>query len=628
MFCARLFITLPSFRNLWRIAWPKVHKLTVATSPLLFPLACEDVGQYADLKMNDPFDYTPHPLCLAAVRKAMPMIEQLMQGEREGKMFGVLVVRTGKEGTADDDGELHFLVAYSGQVRGRSDWPGFVPAVFDYLQPDGYFKQHEAEITKLNREISRREQEPARLSTAEALAQAKKDAAARLNDWQRQMFEARERRRAIRATGEVTAEQEAELIRESQFMKAEYRRMKKQASEQIDALQAQMETFNAPIGEMKTERRRRSDELQQWLFSHFEMVNSQGERRNLIDIFRETSLGRPPSGAGECCEPKLLQYAHQHGLQPVQMAMLWVGPSPKVEIRHHGRFYPACRGKCLPILTWMGYGESPSPQPHPAKENHGPTSTSGDHGGGLKSNELPVLYEDDEIVVVNKPAGLLTIPGISEYYSVWSIMRSRYPDSDSPFIVHRLDQPTSGLLVISKTRAAHRELQRQFMEREVQKRYVALLERSSQDNRSWSVEREVRSEDSSAAERNLTPHFTLNTPHLTPNSLRVIALPLYSDPLNRPYQSVDRERGKAAVTEFEIIGETDGHARVALWPKTGRTHQLRVHCAHADGLGNPILGDMLYGSMEARRLFLHAESISFRHPRTGEPMTFSAPAEF
>ena len=557
----------------------------MGNSPLLFPLACEDAGRYAGLTMNDPFDYAPHPLCLAAVRQAMPMISRLMQDEGEGKMFGVLVVKkSGIEEPADNSQPYRYLVAYSGQIRGRSDWPGFVPAVFDYLQPDGYFKQHEAKISKLNQEIDRREQDGQRLSAVEALTLAKKEASARLNSWQRQMFEAREHRRAIRSAGTMTAEQEKALIRESQFMKAEYRRMKKQAARQIEALTMQLEQFDKPIREMKADRRQRSDELQQWLFSHFEMANGSGERRNLLDIFRETSLGRPPSGAGECCEPKLLQYAFLHGLQPLQMAMFWVGQSPKVEIRHSGRFYPACRGKCLPILRWMLQGATPSPKPAHAED-------------------LPILYEDDDILVVNKPAGLLTIPGISEYYSVWSIMRSRYPDSDSPFIVHRLDQPTSGVLVVAKTRAAHRELQRQFMEREVQKQYVALLERGLDD---------------------------LNTECLKAGreTTATISLPLYSDPLNRPYQSVDVERGKVAVTEYQVIGMTDGHTRVALWPKTGRTHQLRVHCAHADGLANPILGDMLYGSMEARRLFLHAESISFRHPRTGQPMTFSAPADF
>jgi tRNA pseudouridine32 synthase/23S rRNA pseudouridine746 synthase len=266
------------------------------------------------------------------------------------------------------------------------------------------------------------------------------------------------------------------------------------------------------------------------------------------------------------------------------MAMFWVGASPKVEIRHDGRFYPACRGKCLPILRWMlsdvemlrGFDVADSLLPHPS------------------DNEVPIVYEDDDIVVVNKPAGLLSVPGISEKYSVWSIMRHRYRDVDSPLTVHRLDQPTSGLLLIAKTRQAYRALQRQFMQHEVKKKYVALLERDG-----WQGENE-----------------------------KLIDLPLYSDPLNRPYQSVDYERGKPAATRVVYLGETDGHVRVALYPQTGRTHQLRVHCAHSQGLGNPILGDNLYGSQEASRLYLHAESITFRHPRTNEEMTITAPADF
>ena len=209
-------------------------------------------------------------------------------------------------------------------------------------------------------------------------------------------------------------------------------------------------------------------------------------------------------------------------------------------------------------------------------------------------SEIPIVYEDDDIAIVNKPAGLLSVPGISEKFSVWSIMRHRYHDTDSPLTVHRLDQPTSGLLLIAKTRQAFRELQRQFMKHEVKKKYVALLERGD-----WEGEKE-----------------------------KLIDLPLYSDPLDRPYQVVDEERGKPAMTKMVYLGDTDGHARVALYPQTGRTHQLRMHCAHQQGLGNPILGDKLYGSQEANRLDLHAESITFRHPQNGEVMTITAPADF
>ena len=549
------------------------YELTVALQSAVFhPF---DGHPAMPAQMNSPFYYEPHPLCLEARRQALPLIKALMQDETEGKMFGVLIVER------SEDGACGYLAGYSGQIRGRSDWPGFVPAVFDYLQPDGYFKRHEAAITAINRQVEQLEQQPERLQALEALAEAKREAGNTLSDMQRTMFEARERRRARRAEGGLTADEEAVLIRESQFMKAEYRRRKKQYAATIDGLIAASEAYEEPIRTLKAQRRQQSDALQRWLFEQFQMLNAQGERRNLIDIFRDTSLRVPPGGAGECCEPRLLQYAYAHQLRPVQMAMFWVGPSPSVEIRHDGRFYPACRGKCLPILRWM-LGEEKAAGCDTAAAQQQPAA------------ELPIVYEDADLVVVNKPAGLLSVPGISEYYSVLSIMRHRYPDVDSPFTVHRLDQPTSGLLLVAKTRQAYRELQRQFQEREVKKRYEALLETDA-----WTGADE-----------------------------RIIDLPLYSDPLNRPYQSVDPERGKQAKTLVRYLGQTDGHARVALFPLTGRTHQLRVHCAHPSGLANPILGDNLYGLREARRLYLHAASITFRHPRTGEPMTLTAPAPF
>ena len=548
----------------------KQHIATAAERTAVFhPL---DGHHDMPARLNDPFNYEPHPLCLLAREKAMPMIQELMQDETEGKMFGVLI--------AERDGRCGFLVGYSGQVRGRSDWPGFVPAVYDYLQPDGYFKTHEAAITAINHDLELREQQPERLQAVEALEQARQEARREISDLQQATFKARERRHNIRAAGNLSREQEDALIRESQFMKAEFRRKKRYHEAIIDELKANVANYEEPIHQLKAQRRELSDALQRWLFEQFNMLNSKGERRNLLEIFKETSLRVPPAGAGECCEPKLLQYAFEHGLRPVQMAMFRVGESPKVEIRHDGRFYPACRGKCLPILRWM------------LEESGERREESGE--GREKEMEVPIIYEDEDIVVVNKPAGLLSVPGISEKYSVWSIMRHRYHDTDSPLTVHRLDQPTSGLLLIAKTRQAFRELQRQFMEHEVKKKYVALLERGG-----WEGEKEKQ-----------------------------IDLPLYSDPLNRPYQSVDDEHGKPAATKIVYLGDTDGHARVALYPQTGRTHQLRVHCAHLQGLGNPILGDNLYGSQEASRLYLHAESITFHHPRTGEVMTITAPAYF
>lgn len=544
--------------------------------------------QHEGLTMNDPFDYSPHPLCQEAAGLAMPDIGRLMEGQSEGKMFGVLVVEPRQQEGAS--AELGFLVGYSGQIDGRSDWPGFVPAVFDYLQADGYFKQEEARITAINGEVDRLEQQPQRLQALQRLAEAREAAQREVDEMQRSVVEARERRRTVRAQRQLDADEESALVRESQFQKAELRRLKKRHAAAIEVLAVASEQFEEPIRRLKDERRRRSDALQRWLFEHFVMLNAEGRRRHLMDIFSETTLGVPPAGAGECCEPKLLQWAYAHGLRPLQMAMFWVGPSPKVEIRHEGRYYPACRGKCLPILRWM-LGSTPADD-HPSE----------------RSVEVPILYEDDDMVAVDKPAGLLSVPGIAEKQSVWSIMAQRYADTAVPLMVHRLDQPTSGVLLMAKTKAAQRQLQRQFMAHEVRKRYVALLERES-----VGIEQLERLSHGPAAP---------DGPLLT------IDLPLWGDPLNRPYRCVDAERGKAAVTKVQLLQPCGGRLRVALYPLTGRTHQLRVHCAHSLGLGNPILGDNLYGSVAASRLYLHAESICFNHPRTGKRMTISAPVPF
>ncbi|MCR5130002.1 MAG: RluA family pseudouridine synthase [Prevotella sp.] len=566
-------------------------------------------------EMNDPFFYEPHPVCVEAIEQAMPMIQSLMQDETEGKMFGVLIV--------EKDSQLYYLIAYSGQIGSKSDWPGFVPAVFDYLQPDGHFKRYEAKITAINHEVERLESQAERLSALKALELAESEATTELDSMRQVNNEARERRKNIRENGTINNEMEAELIRESQFQKAELRRRKKFHTARIEELKAISETYEQPIRVLKVERRKRSDELQNWLFEQFVMLNYEGKKRDLIDIFKETSLKIPPAGAGECCEPKLLQYAFQNGLKPLQMAMFWIGPSPKVEIRHNGQFYPACRGKCLPILRWMlgvknvdkGLGGGNS------------THNENAHSDAKKETELLIIYEDETLVVVNKPAGLLSAPGISEHYSVWSIMRRRYPDTDSPLIAHRLDQPTSGLLLVAKTRKAHRELQRQFMNHEIKKRYVALLEHSI-DEEIYENTSSENGIDISANSELISENKGNATPKCIRKLLKTIELPLYADPLNRPYQSVDEEHGKVAVTQVEFLGNSNGHARVALYPQTGRTHQLRVHCAHERGLDNPILGDQLYGSKQAPRLYLHAESITFRHPETGELMQLSAPADF
>lgn len=516
-------------------------------------------------------------------------------------MFGVLIVNKAslfpssssigrREGIALCSGNsspLHvgdgliYLAAYSGQVCGRSDWPEFVPAVFNYLQPDGYFKRHEAEIVEINR------------SLAHALSPTESGARKTIG------LDLDEKPQSHR--GMFGGESDEEYIRRRQFENAQLHRWKLRERKRQAEVKEERRQKEEKVAALKTLRRQKSDDLQRWLFSHFIMKNGRGETANLLDIWSgHGSLGNqylssegqeellPPAGSGECCEPKLLQYAFAQGLKPVGMAMFWWGESPRQEVRHHLQFYPACHSKCKPILSWMLQGVDVDPNPLESKERDAELAA-----------KLKTIYEDNDICVVVKPAGLLAVPGKSGRESVQSIMRRRYTDNISPLVVHRLDMGTSGLMVIARTMEAYHNLQKQFAAHEVRKRYVAVLSRSF-----------AKSQLGSSG---------------------IISLPLRPDIDDRPRQLVDFVHGRIAVTRYEIVGER----HVLLWPQTGRTHQLRVHCAHRQGLDNPIEGDPLYGNREdvrigqlSDRMLLHAEAISFRHPTSGKLMTFTSKAPF
>ena len=545
--------------------------------------------------MNNPLDYEPHPLCIQACREVQEMLARREDWQEEiarGKMFGVLIVENVKTDT--DVPKWGYLAAYSGQIGGRSDWEDFVPAVFDYLQPDGYFKTHEAEISHINLSISHLEKDERMKEARTLIRQLQEERKRTIAAYQEKMKEAKAKRDSRREAGNLSEAEEAEMIRESQFMKAELRRLKKSLSEKT-ALETEFEDYQENILRLKQLRKQLSDALQQWLFSQFRMLNQEGESKDLLEIFRDEALKEypqaaiatsriaalkmvPPAGSGECCEPKLLQYAYQHGYKPLQMAMFWWGESPKEEIRHHLQFYPACNGKCKPILHWML-----------------PASTFEPEAINLSIyDKVETLYEDREIAVIHKPEGLLSVPGKDAAQpSVYALMRRKYPEATGPLIVHRLDMATSGVLLIAKTEFAYHRLQKAFLNHQIQKKYVAII--SGKD----------------ISEKG------------------IISLPLLPDYLNRPRQIVNYEQGKEAITEYEILERIDGsHLRIALYPKTGRTHQLRVHCAHQEGLNAPILGDPLYGNEKAARLHLHAEEITFEHPLTGKKITIKRKADF
>ena len=546
-------------------------------------------------RMNNPLDYQPHPLCIAVCKELQTYLSEREDWREEidkGKMFGVLIVENAQP--ASGAPKIGYLAAYSGQIGGRSDWDDFVPAVFDYLQPDGYFKTHEAEISGINQSIRKLEANTHMKEAKGLILQLQEERKHTIAAYQEKIKKAKAKRDARREAGSLNPEEEAEMVKESQFMKAELRRLKKSLSEKT-SLETEYEAYQADILSLKQLRKTLSDALQQWLFSQFRMQNHEGESKDLLEIFRDAALRDypqatiatsriaalkmvPPAGSGECCEPKLLQYAYSLGYKPLQMAMFWWGESPKEEIRHHLHFYPACNGKCKPILQWML-----------------PASTFEPAAVDLSLyNKVETLYEDREIAVIHKPEGLRSVPGKDAAQpSVYALMRSKYPEATGPLIVHRLDMSTSGVMMIAKTEFAYHRLQKAFLNHQIQKKYVAII-----------------------------------SGKVIPEK-GIISLPLMPDYLDRPRQIVDHELGKEAITEYEVLEPVDdSHLRIALYPKTGRTHQLRVHCAHQEGLNAPILGDPLYGNEKAARLHLHAEEITFEHPLKGKKMTITRKADF
>ena len=519
-----------------------------------------------------PFHYTPHPLCVMAAGEVQAYINKQTRWKEEldkGKMFGVLIVRT-------SNGQTGYLAAFSGNLCGSNSHSFFVPPVYDLLKPDGFFKIEEEQISAINHQIGQlqncdrylelqQKMERETASSQQALSEARK------------VLKAAKEKREQRRLHRPNENEQAAMIRESQYQKAEFKRLERYWKEQISEIKTELESFSSQIEALKAERRNRSAALQQKLFQQFNFLNAKGETKNLCAIFEETVQKTPPAGAGECAAPKLLQYAYLSGLSPIAMAEFWWGESPKTEIRHHGYYYPSCRGKCEPILRHMLQGLNVEPAP---SERY-----------SLSQNMPEILFEDQWLLVLHKPEGVLSVPGKSEEQSIYSLLRARYPEATGPLVVHRLDMATSGLLLAAKTQEVHRHLQAQFENRSIKKRYIALLD------------------------------------GILPEEEGVIDLPICPDYLDRPRQMVNEELGKTAITRYRVMDRKNGQTRIAFFPLTGRTHQLRVHAAHPMGLNCPIVGDELYGR-KAERLYLHAEYLEFIHPVSGQRMVIEKKAEF
>lgn len=509
-----------------------------------------------------PFHYTPHPLCVIAAEETQAYLKERTEWREElqtGKMFGVLVVRT-------PAGEVGYLAAFSGNLAGKNVHPFFVPPIYDLLQPDGFFRQEEEQINEINARIRTQQASPA-LEDARSRLQSTIEYCDFVLQAAKDLMKKRKEERDRLRQFPLTEEETALLIKESQHMKAAHKLTKKSLRSILEEDQAKVDRLEQEIEQLKQERKRRSATLQRKLFEQFRILNARGEVKDLCELFAPTSQGTPPAGAGECAAPKLLQYAYQHQLEPIAMAEFWWGDSPKTEIRHHGYYYPACKGKCEPILHHMLQGLRVDENPLLA-DSH-------------RETKLDILYEDDYLLVINKPEGMLSVPGKGDADSVYQRLSILYPEATGPIIVHRLDMATSGLLLAAKTKEAHQNLQAQFKNRTIQKRYIALLEGE------------------------------------VPQDEGEIRLPLCPDPLDRPRQIVSEEFGKPALTHYRVLERTSGKTLIAFYPQTGRTHQLRVHAAHPQGLHCPILGDELYGR-KAERLYLHAEYLAFTHPITSE----------
>jgi len=543
-------------------------------NPSLFHPFQQDIsGITVPEKFTFPFYYEPHELSIIAAEALQQYLETQTDFEHNfgldasqeglviGKMFGVLVVQ-------NLQGELGYLWAFSGKLAESNQHPLFVPTVFDMLTADSFFKKEEAMLNQFNHDIEVLENHPDYHKAQKLLEETKQQAEAEIQSQKQAIKDGKKLRAEKRKT--LNPEAIEQLNQESQAEGILLKKMTQYWNYKITEATEAVTVFTTPINQLKEERRQKSAAVQQQLFEAYAFLNQYQELKSLGEIFN----GNPPAGAGECAAPKLLHYAFQHQLKPIAMAEFWWGQSPKGEMRKHQHYYPACIGKCEPILKHM-LKDIPM-EDNPFLQNP------------AEGKAFEIVFEDDYILAVNKPAEFLSVPGKQITDSVQTRIKALYPNA---MIVHRLDMSTSGILLFGKTPESYKKLQAQFINRKVKKRYVALLD------------------------------------GIITTDAGIIDLPLRGDVYNRPNQIVCFEHGKPAQTQYEVIERKDNKTLVHFYPITGRTHQLRVHAAHHLGLNTPIVGDDLYGN-KADRLYLHAESITFQHPVTRETQTISIKIDF
>lgn len=534
-------------------------------------------------KFTFPFYYEPHPLAIIAAQEIQDYIENIKELDHNfgldnskdgliiGKMFGVLVVQK-------ENGELGYLSAFSGKLGNENHHDGFVPPVYDLLDSKGFYLEEEKELNQLNFRIEELEKNEEFLQLKKEFILIQESSQKEISQLKTEIKKNKllrdEKRKIINEDQkEELQELNKQSIKESYFLKdrTNYWKIKK------NEIELKINKLEHKINELKNIRKNKSATCQNKIFDQYTFLNARKEYQSLNQLFQERLKITPPAGAGECAAPKLLHFAFKHNLQPICMAEFWWGASPASEIRKHKQYYPACKGKCEPILNHMLQGLDVDENPmliNPAE-----------------NKTLPIIYEDDDILLINKPEEFLSVPGKNISDSVYTRIQKLYPDATGPLIIHRLDMSTSGIMVLAKNIKSYHHLQRQFLKRQIKKRYVALLEN------------EIKIK------------------------IGTIELPLRVDLDDRPRQIVCYDYGKNAKTEYEEIEVINGQSKVYFYPITGRTHQLRVHASHSLGLNTPIKGDDLYGN-KSKRLYLHAEMITFKHPKTYENMSFKVEANF
>ncbi|WP_418645263.1 RluA family pseudouridine synthase [Tenacibaculum insulae] len=518
-----------------------------------------------------PHNYTPHLLAKIAAKELQEYLKNQTDFKHNfgikntedkdalGKMFGVLVVK-------NNNGDLGYLTAFSGKIANVTQLNYFVPPVYNVLSKNGFYLKTEEKLNQINQKIEILKNNPQRLKIKQKYAVLK----------QRNKTLLKEEALKIKTRRKLRKQQDKkdnQLNINEEFYIREYNVY---LNLKLANLEKEHHHFHQQIQQLKQQRKELSAWVQQEIFKHYQFLNTKNETENLITIF-SNSTQNIPAGAGDCCAPKLLQYAFLNKLTPICMAEFWWGKPLATSIRKHQNYYSACTGKCKPILKHMLKGLAVAKNPLLAQLQ--------------AKKEIEILFEDDFLAVIHKPHELLSVAGKEITDSVYSRVKKLYPTATGPLVVHRLDMSTSGILLIAKNEIIYKALQEQFINRTIQKRYVALLDGIIKIDKGE------------------------------------INLPLRVDLDDRPKQLVCYKHGKPACTKWEIIKIKENTTKIYFYPITGRTHQLRVHAAHNLGLNTSIIGDDLYGT-KSNRLHLHAEKITFIHPKTKKQLSFISPAPF